>query len=181
MIAGKPYVLVDMGVEGRLPATSRHGVQGLYGRSVATDPRLLTSYVRDISLVGAAQYASLHPPLALRTFPADLENPGLEYAGMYEDGWIAEDSWVRLAGGPPTELVVNGEIPAGAGRRIRVTVNGRQLTVGAAAPGRLALRVSVPASRTSRRIELQFAATIKLHAPDLRPAAAHLTFLGLSR
>jgi hypothetical protein len=36
----------------------------------------------------------------------------------------------------------------------------------------------VPASTHNRRVELHFTSTIKLPAPDLRPAAAQLSFIG---
>jgi hypothetical protein len=178
IIAGAPYVLVDMGVNGRLPATHRSGVQDIYGRSVPTDPRYLTGYVRDISLVSAAQYANLHPPLALRNFPGDLHNPDLEYSGLYEDGWMGSEGYVTLAGGPAADLVVQGQIPAGAGKHVELLVNGRQVASVALVPGPLYVRAAVPASSTRRRVELRFAASIRLKAPDLRPASALLSFVG---
>jgi hypothetical protein len=179
MIAGVPYVLLDMGVNGRLPAVERPGLQGLYGRSVPIDPRYLTSYVRDVSLVSAAQYANIRPPSALRNFPAGLENPDLEYSGLYEDGWMGADGYVRLAGGPAADLLVQGQVPAGAGKHLELRVNGHRVASVAIVPGPLSVRAAVPASSGSRRVELRFAATVRLNAPDLRPAAAHLTFLGL--
>jgi hypothetical protein len=179
LIAGTPYLLVDMGVNGRLPAVERPGLQGLYGRSVPTDPRYLTAYVRDISFVSAAQYAHLRAPTALRNFPADLGNPDLEYSGLYEDGWMGADGYVRLAGGPAADLVVQGQVPMGAGGQLRLLVDGHQVASVLAVPGPLNVRVRIPASAATRRVELRFAKTIKLKAPDLRPAAVHLSFLGL--
>jgi hypothetical protein len=179
VVGGVPYILLDMGAAGHLPAVERHGLQDLYGRSVPTDPRFLTSYVRDISVVDAARYASLRPPAALSAFPADLANPDLEYSGLYEDGWIGTEGYVRLAGGPRAELVVRGAVPAGAGQHLDLLVDGRNLASVAIVPGPLSVRAAVPASGTSRRIELRFARSIKLNPPDERPAAAHLTFLGL--
>jgi hypothetical protein len=179
MVAGTPYILLDMGVNGRLPTVERRGVQDVYGSSVPTDPRFLTAYVRDVSLVSGAQYESLHPPSALSSFPADLANPDLEYSGLYEDGWMGADAFVRLAGGAAAELVVKGEVPAGAGKHLELLVNGRRVASEAITPGPLNVRVAVPASKVSRRIELRFAREIKLKAPDLRPAAARLTYLGL--
>ncbi len=179
VIGGTPYLLLDMGVNGRLPAVERPGLQDLYGRSVPTDPRYLTAYVRDISLVSAAQYKNLRPPTVVNSFPTDLANPDLEYSGLYEDGWMGADGYVRLAGGAAADIVVQGQVPAGAGKHLELLVNGRQVASVAIVPGPLDVRVGVPASVASRRVELRFAATIKLKAPDLRPAAAHLTFLGL--
>ena len=89
-----------MGRDGRYPIVSRPGLTGLFRTSALLDPRLLTSYVRDISLVSPAQYARLRPPTAIRNIPADLANPALEYSGIYEDGWLSQTSYARLAGGP---------------------------------------------------------------------------------
>jgi hypothetical protein len=179
VIGGTPYILLDMGVDGRLPVVNRPGLQHLYGRSVPIDPRYLTAYVRDISLVTAEQYGHLHPPSALHGFPANLASPNLEYSGLYEDGWIGADSYVRLAGGPSTYLVVQGEIPSGAGGLLQVFVDRHQVYSMKTAPGRLALRALVPAANATRRVELHFSRTIRLKAPDLRPAAAQLSFIGL--
>jgi hypothetical protein len=179
MIAGTPYLLLDIGVNGRLPTVERSGLQGLYGRRVPIDPRFLTAYVRDVSLVSAARYAHLRAPSALSSFPADLGNPDLEYSGLYEDGWMGADGYVRLAGGPAADLVVRGQVPAGAGGQLRLLVDGHRVDSVVATTGPLNVRVRIPASAATRRVELRFAKTIKLAAPDLRPASVHLSFLGL--
>ncbi len=179
-INGVPYLLLDMGVNPHLPSISHSGLQGLYGRSVPTDPNYFAGYVRDVSLVSAQQYAQLQPPLALKSFPDDLNDDELEYSGLYEDGWASGDSFVRLAGGPTADLVVRGEVPAGAGKHLLALVNGRVLASRPVATGPFELRVPVPASSSTRRLELRFAATIQLKAPDLRPAAILLSFLGFA-
>ncbi len=179
VIAGTPYVLLDMGEPGKLPKIVRSGLQGLYGRSVPTDPRYLTTYVKDVSLVSAQQYEGLRPPAALRSFPADLENPALEYSGIYEDGWVGQSSDVRLSGGPAAELVVRGEVPAGAGGSVRVLLDGRQIAARATTPGRLNLGVAIAPSSAPRRVELRFDKAIRLDPPDLRLASAHLSLLAI--
>jgi hypothetical protein len=180
MIAGVPYLLLDMGVDGRFPSVKHSGLQGLYGRSVPTDPRYLSAYVRDISLLSPEQYARLDPPAALSSFPASLNDGNLEYSGIYEDGWLDGDSYVRLAGGPTENLIVQGQVPVGAAKHLEALVNGHMVASIAVGPGPLNLRVPVPASAKDRRVELHFAATIQLAAPDLRPAAIHLGFLGFA-
>jgi hypothetical protein len=178
IIGGAPYLLLDMGAEGQLPPFGAHGVQGLYGRSVPTDPRFLTSYLRDVSLVSSAEYAHMHPPAAVSSFPSDLANDKLEYSGIYEDGWVAERSYVRLARGPRADLVLRCEVPGGAGKHLQILVSGRTVASLPISPGALDVRVPVPASATDRRVELRFAATVPLKSPDLRPAAALLSYLG---
>jgi hypothetical protein len=180
MIAGQPYVLLNMETPSREPPTPRSGVQALYGRSIPLDIRFLTSYVRDVSLISAQQYQELQPPSSISRFPSDLANPNLQYSGLYEDGWMGADAYAVLAGGGPAELVLKAEVPEHAGKHLTVLVNGRPVLSMAIAPGALDLGVPLPASAASRRVELRFAATIHLAAPDLRPAAAHLSYLGLT-
>jgi hypothetical protein len=169
---------LDLGENGRLSRFPRTGLEGLYGRSEIIDPQFLTALVRNVSLVSQAEYAHLHPPLALDNFPTDLANESLQYSGIYEDGWIGEDSYAVLAGGTAADLLVRGEVPAGAGKHLEVLLNGRDVVSVPVPPGVLDIRVPVPASSSNRRVELRFAASIKLKAPDLRPASARLKFLG---
>jgi hypothetical protein len=178
MIAGVPYVLLDLGENGQLSRVPRTGLEGLYGRSEIIDPHFLTAYLRNVSLISETEYDHLDPPLALSSFPRDLANEDLEYSGIYEDGWIGEDSYAVLAGGAAADLRVQGEVPAGAGKHLEVLLNRRVVASVPAPPGPLNVSVPVPASSSSRRVELRFAASVKLKAPDLRPASAHLTFLG---
>lgn len=179
MIGVQPYVLLDMNAVPREPATPRSGIQALYGSSIPLDIRFLTSYVRDVSIVSAQQYDELRPPSALSQFPSDLANPNLQYSGLYEDGWMGADAYAVLSGGAASDLVLRGEVPVGAGKHLTVLVNGRTVFSEAINPGALNIRIPVLATTGSRRVELRFAATIHLAAPDLRPATAHLSYLGL--
>jgi hypothetical protein len=49
------------------------------------------------------------------------------------------------------------------------------------AAGHLELRLTVPASRSARRVELHWTSTIRLPEPDNRPVSAQLLFLGIVR
>ena len=179
-VAGMPYLLLDMGARAKLQPELRVGLQGLYGRSVPLDPRFLTAYVRDVSLITEAQYRSLRPPREVASFPSGLANPDLAYSGIYEDGWVGEAAYLVLAGGGPTTLVVRAEVPSiPGGQRLRISVNGTPVTSRAAPAGTLELRVPLPASASSRRIDLRWSAAPQLPEPDGRPAAALLRFVGL--
>ena len=179
LIAGQPFLLLDMGVEGRLNPYPRSGIEALYGRSVSVDPRFLTSYVRDISVVSDAQYRDLRSPLALSHFPGDLADPNLEYSGVYEDGWVAENSYVTLAGGRASHLVVRADVLQIPHQHLAVFVNGRRVASRAVEAGPLELRIAVPGSASRRRVELRWSHTVPLGSSDHRPAAAHLRFVGL--
>jgi hypothetical protein len=179
MIGGVPYLVVDMGVNGTRLAVPRPGLTGLYGSSIPLDPRYLTSYVRDISLVSAAAYKTLKAPTSLSRFPADLASSSTEYSGIYEDGWIGEDCYAILAGGRGTQLVVKADALPLRGQRLDVFVNGKLVAARRVVGGGLEVSVPIAASTQKRRVELRFAKLGRLRAPDLRPATARLLFLGL--
>ena len=179
MIGGQPYVLLDMGTPGRLAVYHRTGPQGIYGQSIPYDPRYLTSYVRDISLISGKQYEGLRAPAVLSHFPADLANPNLEYSGIYEDGWVAEDFYAMLAGGRAGDLVIRANVLPQQGQHLEVLVNGRAVASRSVSSGQLALRVPVPRTASRRRIELRWARTLQLGPADRRKAAALLQFVGV--
>jgi hypothetical protein len=181
IIDGRPYIVLDMGRRGRLPDVPRPGLAGLWGKSVILDPRALTSYVRDVSLVAEDEYRKVTPPMAIRSIPADLANPNLEYSGIYEDGLIGRVSYARLAGGPQGRLRARVEVlPRSEGQRLQVLVNGHSVYSRSVAPGVLEVNVPVAASRAPRKVVFRWAGVTRLRAPDRRSAAARLTFLALS-
>lgn len=141
----------------------------------------------DRSAAAALTYLGLTPrtgaaaaPVSLRNTPADLSNPSLQDSGIYSDGWLTQDSYVVLAGGPTASLLLRA-VAQGApgGQALTLLVNGRELLARKVAAGPLALRVALPASASTRRIELRWAAAPKLPAPDGRSAAALLKFIGV--
>lgn len=178
MIAGHPYLMLDMGRAGRRPTVPRHGVEALWGGSIPLDPRYLTAYMRDVSVITDADYRRLHPPRALTSFPRDLANPDLQYSGIYEDGWVSEHAYAILGGGPAADLVVEGDVPQGAGGRLDVLLDGRSIAVEVLKPGKFTVRVAAPASQAPRRVELRFSSAPQLPEPDGRPAAAFLRYVG---
>jgi hypothetical protein len=181
LINGRPYVVLDMGRNGEFPLVPRPGVAGLWGESVTLDPRTLTSYVRDVSLVSAADYGHLQAPSAIRSIPADLANRGLEYSGIYEDGWVGKRAYARLAGGPSAPLVIRTLVlPRRHGQTLQVLVNGRVVDSRRVKPGVLELGLPLAASRGPRTVELRWAGVTRLSAQDRRSAAARLMFLGVA-
>jgi len=179
-IDGIPYVLLDMGADGTQLSGPRKGLANLFGGGVLLDSRFLTGYLRDVSLVSARDYAHLRPPSSIEKFPADLQNRNLEYSGLYEDGWVAEDSYVMLASGPAAQLEVRADnVLDLEGQRLEVLVDGRRVFSRTTRPGALTVSVPVPASAARRRIELRWSRIAHLGSVDRRPAAAHLTYIGL--
>jgi hypothetical protein len=183
-VGGLDYLGLDMGMDGRqFPRRAPGGLMRAYGRDVAQDHRRLTAFVRDISLVTEAEYAALAPPSALRVFPRDLADPSVEYSGLYEDGWVGEDAFVRLSRGPGASVLrVRGSVPsigaAGFTSECVVLVDGREAARAPLAVGRFTLEAVVPAGSGRARIDVRFSRVQPLPAPDGRPVAAHLDFIG---
>lgn len=181
VIDGEPYVLLDLGRDGRLIRDSRPGLESLYGTSVPIDPRYLTAFIRDLSLVPDSQYRALRRPAALASFPTALADPNLEYSGIYEDGWVAKDSYAVLAGGPAADLVIRAQVPpASEEQRLAVFLDGHRVAARRVAPGQLDFAVALPASEVPRRVDLRWrVASTKLPAPVLGPVSALLQYLGV--
>ena len=160
--------------------TRRDGRAVRQHRSVVNDTRYLTSYVRDISLVDDGAYGQLdRASRPFGSFPSDLANPDLEYSGIYEDGWVGEESYALLAAGGPTRLVVRADVPDRPAQHLHVSVDGKPVFSESVKPGRLNVIVPLPASEARRRVALRWATSAPLPAPDSRPVAAQLRFVGL--
>jgi hypothetical protein len=180
-IGGRSYLLLDMGVDGTHFPDYRSGVMNLFGTGVPLDSRSLVAFARDVSLISDSDYQQLQTPAALSNLPADLSNPNFEYSGIYEDGWVAESSFVDLIQrSPHDDLDIRGVIPYITQRvdsTIQVTVDGvprLEQNIGAAD---FQLRLpSLPVGR--HRIGLQFSAIQRLPSPDNRPVAALVHFIG---
>jgi len=68
-----------------------------YGVDYALDDRRLVGFTRDISVLTDEQYRSVPRPTKISVFPGDLlNNKGLEYSGVYEDGWMGRDAYFKM-------------------------------------------------------------------------------------
>src|SRR5438093_10147332 len=68
---------------------------------------------RNISIITNEQYQKLERPSKIAEFPQDLSrNPGLEYSGVFEDGWVGPESFFKLAASHPGQvLYFKGYVP----------------------------------------------------------------------
>ena len=123
----------------------------------------------------------------------------LEYAGIYEDGWVSEHSICKLAQPTPaSQAVVKGEVPRLPNgdpyfeTRAQLFVDGKLVAEQTLKPGAFELRGDVPAEASEsasthhvRKIELKFSRYQNLPMvdgyPDGRPVAAMLKYLGFQR
>lgn len=183
-LLGREYVGLDIGEPGVPYPVRRTGVMRAYGSRVPSDPRQLTVYARDVSAIAGAAYAAWRPPAAVSQWPADLANPGLEYSGVYEDGWLSEHSYLVLDPGAAGSfrLAIDGDVPDLGNRGFTTTcqlrldgtiVAERTLAVG---PFSVDVPVTLPAGRHD--VSVTFSAWQQLPRGDDRPVAARVRFAG---
>lgn len=136
------------------------------------DPREVAARVTFIGL-GVAE-----PPGALARIPADLADPRIRYAGISDDGWLAQEASVVLSDAGGGDLVVRAEVLPADGQRLDVLVDGDLCASRPAPPGPFELRATVPAQRASRTITLRWAGVARVSPDDQRVVAARVTYLG---
>jgi hypothetical protein len=187
-VAGRPYVALDLGADGAPFPNGRSGLNRLWGSALPIDRRPLTAFARDISLLTEEEYRALTPPAAVGSFPDGLRDPGLEYSGLYEDGWVAEEARCTLrrpAGG--AAVVVRGQLPgpeadpeAAEGNHLEVRVGGRAVAAVDLKPGPFEVRGPLGSGAGGKEVvELRFARVWRLpNAKDRRFVAALLTSVG---
>ena len=180
MIGGVAYVMLDLGRNGTITRQKRTGLVGLYGKNVILDPRFLTSYLRDVSILTTSQYRHLSYPSQVDSFPRDLRNPDLQYSGIFEDGWLGQTSSVTLRPGPESALVLRATTLPIPLEHLTVLVNGVVRVSRSVPDGTLALDMPIGPSRVPRTVVLRWTKTERLSSDDPRQASAHLSYLGLA-
>jgi hypothetical protein len=185
MIDGRAYLSVDMLSDGQRFPSDRTGLMNLYGLDVPQDRRRLVGFGRDMSVVSEYEYTHLNPPASLGAFPDALQDPQLEYSGIYEDGWVSETSYFELSQPDGQNgIAIRGTVPASSDgdapmTGVQVLIDGQQVLRKSVPPGEFELSARVPSiGAARRRVELHFDRIVRLGAPDNRLAAAKLTFLG---
>ena len=110
---GQAYITIDFGDQPRVINKPKTGLMRWYGVDFALDDRRLVGFTRDISVMTDEQYRAMPRPTKISKFPRDLlEYKGLEYSGIYEDGWLGRDSYVKLGASHAGQvLYFKGYIP----------------------------------------------------------------------
>jgi hypothetical protein len=177
---GPEFLLVDAGVEPVRFNQRKRGLETLFGEDIPEDPRWLTSFVRRICVVSAEEISRLRVPNIVSSFPGDLKNPGLFYAGWYEDGWCGATSQVDLHGSG--RVTIAGEIPglsSLSSQGCTVSVDGRPVARRDLSQGAFVIRVPISGLPRDHRITLVFDHAVRLPSPDDRPVAAKLRLVSL--
>lgn len=182
---GKPYISIDMKRNGLPFAFKPKWMMLLYGRHISPDPRLITAFGRDISLISEEDYLALKPPVSLQTFPDDLTNKNLEYSGIYEDGWISEESFFVLSINPDSRyLVIKGMVPLITNPRytstIKVRLDGKEVAEQIIGLDKFELKVPVSSFQGHQRIDIAFSDYQHLPGEDGRIIGAKIDFIGFT-
>jgi hypothetical protein len=176
---GQPYLAIDFGLSPSAFPNKKAGLMRLYNREFSIDHRRLVGFSRDISAISDEEYQHLQRPRKIEGFPSDLlSNTGLEYSGIYEDGWISRTSFVKL--GPSTKgesVIIEGMVPmldklGNGALTVKAQINDAPPEIRALKPGnfRLAAPIGVPEPVTKLRLE--FSDSASLPGGDGRSVAA---------
>lgn len=144
------------------------------------DHRNLLFHIKKVSF---RSIASLTSPSHLSTFPFDLNNPNLEYSGLYKDGWVSKAAFLRLSQpSVSSQLTIRGLVPTitdpNFSLELCILVNGQEVANHMLKSGEFDIKVEVPRGEGRRRIDLLFSKFQLLPAPDNRPVTAQLKFIG---
>lgn len=131
------------------------------------------------------------PPTRLTRFPEDLRHPLLVPSGVYDDGWVAPTSSMRLRCPPESdELTVRGMVPrigddAAFQSEMIVLIDGQEVGRQAVKPGPVELRFPLPPPEEAADptnvalVELRFSTAQTLPA-DGRSIGARLSLIGFT-
>lgn len=175
------YMGIDFGREGSFLEPERTGAMRWFGNNIKLDIRKTVAFARDISYITPEQYALLKRPQALQNFPSALEDPGLEYSGIFEDGWISDVAYVVLRApleGQQRVLNLTGQIPDIGGApfstNLTISINDQVVYKGLHTKG--GLRISVPITGivddgASAKVQIESSALQRLPHGDGRPVS----------
>jgi hypothetical protein len=173
------YITVDFGDRAEPIAKAKSGLMRLYGERFNLDDRRLVGFSRDISVITEEQYLAMERPTRISSFPEDLARyPGLEYSGIFEDGWMADDAYFRMGPSHPGQILTfKGYVPAttnfsSEGVDITISINERPTEIVNVKSGEFTLTrlIREPAQITS--IDMHFSAAERYGSLDTRAVSA---------
>ena len=185
---GRSYFAVDLGLDGILFPNRKAGLMRLFNIQIPYDPRRVVGFARDISLIDEPEYTSLARPKAINSWPKGLlDHAGLEYSGIYEDGWVSSRAFLVLGKNMNGErLSVEASMPAlskfrKTGNDLRVFLNGDLIYANRVKPGIFRIERVLKKDASQNRIDFIFGDMDKLPPGDDRPVAAQLLKISVQR
>ena len=182
------YIMVDFGDTAQPIAKLKTGLMRWYGVEYNLDDRRLVGFTRDISVITDEQYRAMPRPTKIANFPWDLINyKGLEYSGVYEDGWTARDAYFKLGASHPGQvLLFKGYIPdiprfRADGVDLTISINDRPTEIVNLKAGAFALSRLIEESSDITSIGLHFSdAQVYETERDRRSVSAFVTELSIN-
>ena len=176
------FISIDApGSAARFPF-ARPGLQGLYGRNIPMDYRNISYFCRGISLLSDEEYANKTAPTCLELFPASLQNPDLEFSGIYEDGWVSDAAFFKLRSEKTSSILkIAGFVPLidnpSFATKLYVTINNQSVFTKELKVGYFNIEVPIKQQHTPL-VELAFDGVQILPKGDGRPVGGKLNFIG---
>jgi len=184
LVSGGSFISIDMDRDGKPFPSSPKGLMLLYGRGILLDSRVITILGRDISLISEEQYVALQPPSNVARFPEDLAIRSLEYSGIYEDGWISEQSFfVLTAKQEDRYFKIAGSVPMIKDSHfttlVTLRINSEDVARQQIDVGHFELKAEVML-QGKQRIDIIFSKHQRLPGADGRIVGAKVDFLGFT-
>ncbi len=174
------YLTVDFGETPHPILKDKTGLMRAYGVKFNLDDRRLVGFTRDISVITNEQYLAMPRPTRIAEFPEDLARyPGLEYSGLFEDGWVADDAYFKMGSSRPGQvLVFRGYIPdieqfREHGLELTISINDKPTEIVTLKSGEFSLTRLIKEAAQITTISLHFSdARVYDIARDKRPVSA---------
>ena len=180
------YVTLDFGEVPRPIEKEKTGLMRLWGVKFNLDDRRLVGFMRDASVITEEQYLALPRPTKINQFPEDLSRyPGLEYSGLFEDGWVAEDAFFKL--GPSRAgqiLTFKGVVPntekfRTKGVDVTVSINEKPTEIVNLKAGEFTLTRLIKEATQITSISLHFSDAQVYGTDDPRPVSASVSEISI--
>lgn len=187
MFEQQPYITLDFSDKAQPIHKYKTGLMRLWGEKFNLDDRRLVGFTRDISIITEEQYRALQRPSRIGDFPADLSRyPGLEYSGLFEDGWVGPEAFFKLAASHPGQvLYFKGYVPdvpdyRTKGLDLTISINGKPTEVVNLRAGEFTLTrlIREPADITT--VQLHFSGSQPYGEKDTRYLSAFVRELSIS-
>jgi hypothetical protein len=175
-IDGKAYILLRFEGAAHKFKYPRSGLFGLYGADIELDSRSLVGFVRDISAIADSRYRSESVPESVQ-IPSELTRRGMEYSGIFEEGWTSQEFSLRLLQ-RRAELKLRGFVPLINDNRfqsnVKVSIDGKLVYSGILAVGNFELNLHTRSGAGPHVVNVRFARFQVLPNGDGRRVGAML-------